>query len=73
VRKGQWRFQALDEKIIALYARGMSVRDIHAHLAELYGVQVGHDLIVGAGERLTPLRRLRFDPLGRLAEASGCW
>ena len=45
VRKGQRRFQGFDEKIIVLYARGMSVRDIQAHLAELYGVQVGHDLI----------------------------
>ena len=34
-----------DEKIVALYARGMSVRDIQAHLAELYGVEVGRDLI----------------------------
>jgi putative transposase len=34
-----------DEKIIALYARGMSVRDIQAHLAELYRVEVGHNLI----------------------------
>lgn len=31
--------------IIALYARGMSVRDIQAHLGELYGVEVGRDLI----------------------------
>jgi putative transposase len=45
VRKGQRRFRGFDEKIIALYARGMSVRDIQAHLGELYGVQVGHDLI----------------------------
>jgi len=37
--------RGFDEKIIALYARGMSVRDIEAHLAEIYGVQVGHDLI----------------------------
>jgi putative transposase len=45
VRKGQRRFHGFDEKIIALYARGMSVRDIQAHLGELYGVQVGHELI----------------------------
>jgi transposase-like protein len=45
VRKRQRRFAGFDEKIIALYARGMSVRDIQAHLAELYGVEVGHDLI----------------------------
>jgi putative transposase len=45
VPKGRRRFAGFDEKIIALYARGLSVRDIQAHLAELYGVQVGHDLI----------------------------
>jgi hypothetical protein len=45
VPKGKRRFAGFDEKIIALYARGMSVRDIQAHLAELYGVEVGHDVI----------------------------
>jgi len=45
VKKGQRRFDGFDEKIIALYARGLSVRDIQAHLQEIYGVQVGHDLI----------------------------
>ena len=45
VPKGQRRFEGFDEKIIALYARGVSVRDIQAHLQEIYGVQVGRDLI----------------------------
>ena len=45
VPKGKRRFAGFDEKIIALYARGLSVRDIQAHLAEIYGVDVGHDLI----------------------------
>jgi putative transposase len=45
VPKGNRRFAGFDEKIIGLYARGMSVRDIQGHLAELYGVEVGHDLI----------------------------
>jgi putative transposase len=45
VRKGQRRFQGFDDKILALYARGLSTRDIEAHLAELYGVKVGRDLI----------------------------
>ena len=45
VRKRQRRFQGFDEKIIALYSRGLSVRDIQAHLQEIYGVEVGHDLI----------------------------
>jgi putative transposase len=43
--KHQRRFYGFDERIIAMYGRGMSVRDIQAHLRELYGVEVGHDLI----------------------------
>jgi putative transposase len=45
VPKHERRFSGFDERIIGMYARGMSVRDIQAHLAELYGVEVGHDLI----------------------------
>ena len=45
VRKRQRRFQGFDEKILALYSRGLSVRDIEAHLEEIYGVKVGRDLI----------------------------
>jgi len=45
VRKGQRRFQGFDDKILALYSRGVSTRDIEAHLAEIYGVNVGRDLI----------------------------
>jgi putative transposase len=45
VRKRQRRFEGFDEKILALYARGLSTRDIEAYLRELYGVSVGRDLI----------------------------
>jgi putative transposase len=45
VKKRQRRFEGFDEKILALYARGLSTRDIEAHLAEIYGVKVGRDLI----------------------------
>jgi putative transposase len=45
VPRHQRRFEGFDDKIIAMYGRGMSVRDIQAHLRELYGVEVGHDLI----------------------------
>jgi putative transposase len=45
VRKRQRRFEGFDDKILALYSRGMSVRDIEAYLRELYGVSVGRDLI----------------------------
>jgi transposase-like protein len=40
VRKGQTRFDGLDENIISLYARGMTQREIQGHLEELYGVEV---------------------------------
>jgi transposase-like protein len=45
VGKRQTRLAGLDDKILGLYAGGMTVRDISAHLAELYGVQVGRDTI----------------------------
>ena len=39
------RFTAFDDRIIALYARGLTVREIQGYLAEAYGTEVGHDLI----------------------------
>jgi putative transposase len=45
VRKRQRRFEGFDEKILALYSRGLSTRDIEAYLREMYGVSVGRDLI----------------------------
>jgi putative transposase len=45
VKKRQTRFDGFDDKIIALYARGMTVRDIKGHLEDLYGVEVSPDLI----------------------------
>jgi putative transposase len=45
VRKRQRRFQGFDDKILALYSRGLSVRDIEAHLEEMYGVRVSRELI----------------------------
>ena len=45
VRKRQRRFVGFDDKILALYSRGLSTRDIEAHLEEIYGVKVGRELI----------------------------
>jgi transposase-like protein len=39
------RFTAFDDSIVALYARGLTVREIQGYLAEAYGTEVGHDLI----------------------------
>ena len=45
VGKRRTRLAGLDDKILGLYAGGMTVRDISAHLSELYGVDVGRDTI----------------------------
>ena len=43
--KRQTRLAGLDDKILGLYAGGMTVRDISAHLSELYGTEIGRDTI----------------------------
>lgn len=45
VKKRQTRFDGFDDKIISMYARGMTCREIKAHLQEIYGVEVSPDLI----------------------------
>jgi putative transposase len=45
VGKGQRRLDGIDKIVIGLYARGMTVRDIRAHLIEIYDVEVSPDLI----------------------------
>ncbi|MDE1182892.1 IS256 family transposase [Paraburkholderia sp.] len=45
IGKYQRRFPGFDQKIIALYARGMSTRDIQAHVAELYGLEISPELV----------------------------
>jgi putative transposase len=45
IPKGETRFKGFDDKIIAMYARGMTTRDITTHLEELYGVEVSPSLI----------------------------
>ena len=45
IKKHQKRFDGLDEKIISLYSRGMTTREIQGHLEEIYGVEVSPSLI----------------------------
>jgi len=45
VGKRQTRLAGMDERILGLYAGGMTVRDISAHLSDLYGVEIGRDTI----------------------------
>ena len=53
VPKGQTRLDGLDDKIISMYARGMSVRDIQGHLQELYGIEVSPDLVSRVTDAVT--------------------
>ena len=45
VTKHQTRWAGFDEKILSLYARGMTVREIQSHLEEMYGAEVSPSLI----------------------------
>ena len=45
VAKRQTRLAGLDDRILGLYAGGMSVRDIESHLSDLYGVEIKRDTI----------------------------
>jgi len=45
VPKGQRRFSGFDDKILSMYARGMTVRDIQGHLKDIYNVDVSPELI----------------------------
>ncbi len=45
VPKGQTRFEGFDDKILSLYARGLSTREIQRHLQEIYQVEVSPALI----------------------------
>ena len=45
VPKGMTRLEGFDSKVISLYARGLTVREIQGHLREIYGTEVSPDLI----------------------------
>lgn len=51
--KGESRFTGFDDKIISMYARGMTTRDIQAHLEEIYGVDVSPTLVSQVTEAVT--------------------
>src|SRR5579875_898947 len=67
VPKGIRHLEGFDERIISLYARGMSVREIQGHLREMYDVEVSPDLISRATEAvLEELREWQNRPLERV-------
>src|SRR6202795_2320836 len=52
IGKGQTRFTGFDDKIISMYARGMSTREIQGHLEEIYKVEVSPRLISNVTEEV---------------------
>jgi putative transposase len=58
IPKGQTRFNGFDDKVLALYARGMTVRDIQSALQDLYGVEVSAGLISNVTEAIEEERKL---------------
>ncbi len=67
VPKGTTRLAGFNERIISLYARGMTVREVQAHLREIYGVEVSPDLISTVTDAvLDELREWQHRPLDRV-------
>ena len=64
VPKGTTRLAGFNERVIALYARGLTVRDVQAHLREMYQVEVSPDLISKITDAvLDELREWQMRPL----------
>src|SRR4051812_16406802 len=67
VGKRQTRLAGLDNRVLDMYAGGMSTRDIAAHLTELYGVEVGRDTISRVTDAvLEDVQAWRTRPLDRV-------
>lgn len=67
VKKNQTRVTGIDEKILALYARGMTTRDIAEAIKELYGAEVSHSTISAVTDAvLAEVKAWQDRPLERL-------
>ncbi|WP_162005352.1 IS256 family transposase [Dictyobacter vulcani] len=67
IPKHETRLEGFDEKILALYARGMTTRDIQAQIQELYGVEVSPTFISNVTEAvLDEVRQWQHRPLETL-------
>ena len=54
VPKGVRRLPGFDQKVLSLYARGLTVRELQAHLEECYQVPVSPDLITAVTDEILP-------------------
>lgn len=70
VARGQTRFEGFDDKILSLYARGMTTRQIKQHLEEIYQLEVSPSLISTVADAvIDEVRAWQSRPL----EAIGLW
>jgi putative transposase len=55
VKKNQTNVTGIEDQIIAMYAKGVSTRDIQDHLQQLYGIEVSPPLISNVTNKIVPL------------------
>ena len=67
VKKGQTDISALESRIISMYAKGLSTRDIHDHMREIYGVEMSAEMISKITDKIVPqIREWQQRPLDRV-------
>lgn len=67
VKKHQKNLSGIEEQIIALYSKGMTVRDIQDHLTQMYGDEVSPTLIPNVTNKLMPMiKEWQNRPLERI-------
>jgi putative transposase len=70
VAKGQTRWTGFDDKIISMYARGMTTRETQGHLEEMYHIEVSPTLISNVTEAvIEEVKQWQGRPLGQFC----CW
>lgn len=55
IKKHETSVNGLEEQIIAMYAKGMSTRDIEDHMRDIYGIDVSAGMIIKVTDKIMPL------------------
>ena len=55
IKKNQKDISDVEERILSMYAKGMTTRDIEQHIKEIYGFSASHGLISGITNKMLPL------------------
>ena len=54
IEKGKTDVSDLESRLISMYARGMSTRDIQAHMDDIYGVKMSAEMISNVTDKILP-------------------